>query len=332
MRVLYAGTHYPKFSESYVAAEISYAVREGVDVAVWSPEPGSPGVPELVPVFRGTLEQAIMAFNPDVLHAYYAFASTWRADLAPAFRQGIPVTVRGHRFPHEPGGSVELAKEPWVHQVWMFPRFCGGPGSDKISSLPVAYDSEKWDASRTEAGWRGKDRRLVVRAAAGKTNKGLRDFVDLALMLPEFTFKLIVDRSGHDGYIDDLERRGRGRVEVLRSIPGADVVDLVSRAGIYLYTADGEAGKPFGMPISLAEAAAVGAYVVAREVPGLFDYMNFAADPYRTLERAAELIGKTTRWSEELWAASYEVSVDTAARYRDDVVLPEVLRTWRELI
>lgn len=333
MRVLYAGTHYPKFSESYVAAEISYAVRNGVDVAVWSPEPGSDRVPELVPVLRGTLEEALEVFCPDIVHAYYAFASSWRSALAPAVHLGIPVTVRGHRFPHEPGGAEEMAKEPWVHRIWMFPAFCKAVRNEKISALPVAFDSTRWDPIRNPYGWKGKDRLLVVRTAAGKTNKGLGDFIDIAKLLPDFRFKLIVDRSGHDDYIDSLEKRARGHdIEILRSIEGERVVNLVAQAGTYLYTADMAAGAPFGMPISLAEAGAMGCYIVARAVPGLYEYMNCSADPYQTIERAARMIDATRHWSEDLWAATYETSIDNSARYRDVHVLPEVLQTWRELI
>lgn len=325
MKVLYAGTHYPKLSESYMAAEIRYASSVGVEVAVWSPTPGAPGAPELAPVYRGTLAAALQAFRPDVVHAYYAFGITWPPALEPAFRAGIPVTVRGHRFPNELEGAMELAQHPGVAKVWMFPQFAALCTHEKIRPLPVAFDSTRFKPATR------KSTRLVVRTAAGKPNKGLLDFVTIARRRPEYTFKLVVDRSGYDSYFADLERAAAGSVEFLYSIPDEDVAALVTRAGIYLGTADLSTGSPFGMPISIAEAMATGSVVVTREVPHIDEYLGMGGFGYTSVDEAVEDLGNALSWGVEEWNHWSEKAIQRAESFKDSAVLPEVIEEWKKL-
>ena len=325
MNVLYAGSHYPKLSESYMAAEIRYASSVGVNVAVWSPEPGAPGAPELVPVYRGSLKDAMKAFRPDVVHAYYAFGMTWPPALEPAFRAGIPVTVRGHRFPNELEGALALARHPGVARVWMFPQFAELCSHEKIRPLPVAFDSTRFKPASY------KNTRLVVRTAAGKPNKGLRDFIEIARRRPEFTFKLVVDRSGYDSYFAELEREAKGVVEFLYSIPDEAAAALVSRAGIYLGTADLQAGSPFGMPISFAEAMATGSLVLVREVPYVDEFLGLGGFGYTSIDEAAEDLRATLSWDGNDWRQWADKAITRAHAFKDSTVLPEVIREWEIL-
>lgn len=325
MRVLYAGTHYPKLSESYMAAELRYASSVGVDVAVWSQTPGAAGVSEPVPVHRGSLLSALRSFEPDIVHAYYAFGLTWPPALEAAFRLGVPVTVRGHRFPNELDGCMDLAQHPGISVVWMFPHFAKLYTNEKIRPLPVAFDSTRYKPAAE------KDRRMVIRTAAGKPNKGLRDFVEIARLCPEFRFVLVVDRSGYENYLAELEEMSRGRVEILYSVPDAQVEELVSRAGIYLGTADLLTGAPFGMPVSIAEAMATGAIVITREVPYVDEYLGQGGFGYTSVEEAAEDIRNTLAWGDSDWRAWSVKAVERAEAFKDINVLPGVIRKWEAL-
>lgn len=330
MRVLYALSNYPKLSESYVAAEIRYVQTQGVEVQVWSPAVGTQGAPELVPVHRGELEDAITSFKPHLVHAHYAL-DHWTWMLKSAADWKIPVTVRGHSFEFDIAKVNALEACDMVRRIWLFPHFAGYfAGSRKVRPLPVAFDSTRY----FHVGGFVKEKNLVVRAAAGKPNKGLRDFIDIARLCPAHQFKLVVDRVDNefDEYVGYLEHRAAGSgVEILKSIPDRAVVDLVQRAGIYLDTADPD-GHPFGMPISIAEAMATGSLVIAREMPWLEHiYIGHAGVQYKNSEIAAEIIKTSTCYSSSDWATIAERAVTRSIRFRDTSVLPALVEDWRQI-
>ncbi len=326
MRVLYAIGNYPKLSESYISAEIRYAQTQGVDVRVWSTRYGTKGAPELVPVYRDSLEAAII--GADLVHAHYVHDG-WIQSLKPAMKAGLPITARGHSFEFDIARIHAFCGQSSVKRVWLFPHFARHFKDPKVRALPVAFDSTRY--MPLEPG-QSKVRKLVMRTAAGKPDKGLLDFIAVARLCPEFQFKLVIDKVNESpDFVDDLQLRSTGSgVEILRSIPDWAVTGLMRRAGIYLDTAD-PSGHPFGMPISIAEAMASGTFVLARLAPSVRSYLCGSGLVYSSVEAAAVAINDTLVWSDEVWAAQERRAIDSSRQYEDVNVLPALVEDWREI-
>lgn len=328
MRVLYAIGNYPKLSESYISAEIRYAQTQGVDVRVWSTRYGTKGAPELVPVYRNSLEEAIAGFSADLVHAHYVHEG-WIQSLRPAMKAGLPITARGHSFEFDIAKVHAFCGQPAVKRVWLFPHFAKHFSDPKVRALPVAFDSTRYGAL---GGGQSKVRNLVMRTAAGKQDKGLLDFISVARLCPKFQFMLVVDKVNElPAFIDDLEIRAAGSgIEIYRSIPDWAVAGLMQSSGIYLDTAD-PSGHPFGMPISIAEAMASGTFVLARLAPSVHTYLSGAGFVYSSVEDAAGAINGTVAWSDEVWAAQSRLAIDSSRQYEDVNVLPALVEDWRAL-
>ena len=91
-----------------------------------------------------------------------------------------------------------------------------------------------------------------------------------------------------------------------------------------------------GMPISIVESMATGGYVIARDLPGMADYVGEAGALYdgATVEEraaaAAALVRATTDWSDEQWAQAQERAIEQAfRRHAGSDVAERMLRTWQ---
>jgi glycosyltransferase involved in cell wall biosynthesis len=325
MKIMIGAVNYPKLSESYIEAEIRFLGRIGIDVAVHSTIVGSPGTPELVPVFRGPVQEAISSWRPDVFHAHYlTFSPGVLAQVAAA---GIPVTVRGHSFDFGVALAREVADRPYVKRVWLFPHFARLSAHPKVHELPVAYDSTLYVPSITQ-----KDRTLVYRTGAGKGGKGFPDFFEAARLCPGHRFSMTANRViDAESYRMVLRGLASGTsVEYVEDIQRDEAVRRMSRAGIYLDTSDPK-GHLFGMPISIAEAMATGAFVLARRAPSIESYLGGAGGVYDSPAEAAAMIRQTETWSPERWADVGWQAVAQAQQFRDEAVLPAEVDFWRGL-
>lgn len=327
MKVLYILANAPQDCESYIEAEIKYALVRGVEIEIWSSLKGY-GQPPVVPVHYGSVYDAIGKFKPDLLHIHYLVTAQQ------TFRElfvDLPITVRAHSFDWDPGRAAAVAGVPNVRAVYAFPHFARelAPGG-KVVPMPVAYDSELYKPTHQ------KDRRLALRLASGRRVKGLRDFLEIGNRIPEVRFILgVTPIRGDESYLNELQRendRLGGRVEVrtggiVGGLSRADVVALMSRAGIYVETND-PAGHRLGMQISIAEAMATGAYVLARNAPTLSEYVGNAATAYESVDEAVALIRKTFDWTDEDWARTSAAAVNRAVLFRSYVVLGQIVDDW----
>lgn len=327
MRVMYAANRFPKFSESYIAAEINYAQKRGIEVVVASLLPWTSEAVASCPVVRGQIGDLLDTWRPDIFHVHYSFPGTWNAWIAEAAARGIPVTVRAHRFPNELDGIDDMTRNDDVKAIFVFPRFAREFDSPKVIPMPVAYDSHRFADWKMEE----KDRRLVVRTVAGRPHKGLEDFMVTSRKCPLFRFVLVVDSGGWEGKAEELARYLDARVEIRSCITDREVAALMKEAAIYLSTSDPEFGAPFGMPISLAEAMGAGCLTVARNVPGMLDYLGPCSALYETTDQAARIINATMGWTPQQWWAAARLATEQAVKYHDGMVLPVLLETWRKL-
>jgi hypothetical protein len=254
-RVLYLLWHYPQLSESYVEAELRVMRRWGVEIGVWGEvRPASPYDTD-VPVFDGRAEEAIKAFRPDLLHIHWLnFASSRKALLA---ETGLPVTLRAHGFEVSRDILLDLLAEPWLQRLYGFPHQIRllDAAHPRMRSLVSGFDTTLF-APQTD-----KNRKLVVRTAAGLPSKELGLFFEVAARRPEYRFVLAAvtcnEWESYIGELHSMNARLGSPVDLRTDLPRDQITQLLGEAGIYLHTlvSPGSPGAtPIGMPISLAEA------------------------------------------------------------------------------
>lgn len=326
MRILYLLWNYPQISETYIATEIAFAQRCGVEVHVWSQITHHPDLIPQCMVHRGTLAEAIAAVGPDLIHIHYLVIAKRHLHEIPA---GIPVTIRGHSFDWNPNLAKEMAEQPGVKRLYLFPHFVAAMGGhSKAFALPVAYDPTLHPQAVC------KDRKLVVRLAAGHPTKGLDDVLAVANRCPEFRFILGISRTGGgEQFLEQITRLNsyvKDRVQILIDLHPQVAADINRRAGIYLDTHDPKA-HAFGMPISIAEAMATGSFVLSLDVPAARSYISEGGAFYRNPEEAAKLILETQNWTDADWDRVSGTAIRRAACFRDDVVLSHLIQDWRSL-
>jgi glycosyltransferase involved in cell wall biosynthesis len=324
MKVLYVLAHYPQNSESYVDAELAFVVGRGIQVEVWSPTSGY-GDPPRLPVRRGSLKEALVAFRPDVVHVHHMTTAGYYVDQLP---RGL-VTVRAHSFDWDDGRARQLAAHPSIRRIFAFPHLVARVSDlEKVSPLPVAYDPTFY--------YRGpKDRNSVVRLSAGLPTKRLEDFVHLGNRLfayGNFTLAVNLVVGRESSVVDPLTELNSslgGHVLIRTNLSRADASALVRAAAVYVSTSD-ERSHHFGMPISIAEAQATGAFVVARSAPGVDRYLGHRIS-YDSVDAAEELVRLGLNLSDEERSLVADESCRNAARFRSDVVLPRLVEEWNRI-
>jgi glycosyltransferase involved in cell wall biosynthesis len=118
--------------------------------------------------------------------------------------------------------------------------------------------------------------------------------------------------------------------EILENLPHAEVAAYLQRAGIYLHTHALQ--DPYGMPVSIAEAMAVGCHVIGRRTPAAAELIDGAGRLYDTEDEAAALLHATTAWTDEQWRAGRLASIENAfSRFTTSHVLAPLLDEWRAL-
>jgi hypothetical protein len=205
----------------------------------------------------------------------------------------------------------------------------GGPaGEPRLRHAAPTFDTTMF---APPAG--NKDRRLVLRAAPGLPQSDLRFMLDLAKRVPEHRVVIAVARiAGHDGEIDALQahRAETGSpAELLIDPPRAALARLFAAAGLYVHSAPAGGPPRAGGPVSLAEAMATGAHVLARKAAPYAAFVSDAGALYTDVEEAAALIRATADWSDAEWRAAAIRSIDRAfANHADEIVLRPLFEDW----
>jgi Glycosyl transferase family 2 len=327
-RVLYALWHYPQLSETYIATEIERVRRWGVHVEVWSQVgPVSP-FPTSVPVHRGTLAAAIERARPDVVHIHWLnVVSAYRDAIE---RAGLLATVRGHGFDFSPDLAIAAEQDPVIRAIYLFPHLANAcpPGLGKVRPMTSCFNPDRFYPVER------KDPRLVLHAGAGLLTKDIPLFMRVARECPNHRFVLAVVRcNDSEAVVDELVEQNRSLgspVDLRVNVPLDEMASLVRKAGIYLHThaPDGT----YGMPASVCEAMATGAYVIGRRCAASEDYIGEESHCYDDEEQAARLIRMTTEWSRERWHQAQVRAIDRAyGHFVDSVVLRPILEDWMSI-
>jgi glycosyltransferase involved in cell wall biosynthesis len=333
LRVLYVLWHYPQLSETYIEAELRQMLRWGAEIEVWREAPPATPYESDIVVHDGHLQDAINKVRPDVIHVHWlSYAQQQKKTLANA---GIPVTIRLHGFDSYPEHIAAMLANSWLRMIYGFPMHVQQiPPNPRLKAIPTAFQSELFRPTRK------KNRRLVVRAGAGLQSKDIPFFFELAKRLPDFRFVLcLVTCNLNEHYIAELKELATSSGspgEIRIDVPRIEMATLMSEAGIYLHTMNlpGSAhSTPVGMPISVAEAMATGAYVLVREIAELVDYVGDAGDGYVDIDHAVQLISATQHWTDEMWDKVFLRSVERAfGNHADEIALRPMFEDWVDLV
>jgi GT2 family glycosyltransferase len=317
-------------SAHLLGTEIACMRRFGAAVAIWAPGPGAwpagePFAADCV-VHRGTLAAAIAAVRPDVVHLHGLDAlERQRATLADA---GVPVTVRGRGADTAPAAIARALELPNLAHVYLLPG-AGGPARDpRLRHAAPLFDTTLFAPAMST-----KDRRLVLRAAPGLARSDLRFMLELAKRVPEHRVVVAIARiAGHEAEIEAL-RAYRDEIgspaEILIDAQRAELVRMFAAAGLYVHSAPVGGPPRAGGPVSLAEAMATGAHVLARKTASYAAFLGHAGALYGNLEEAAALIRATLGWSDADWCAAQIRAIDRAfTHHADEIVLRPMFEDW----
>jgi glycosyltransferase involved in cell wall biosynthesis len=178
-----------------------------------------------------------------------------------------------------------------------------------------------------------------VRAGAALKTKDIGFVFALAKRLPEFRFVYAgITCKNVEPYVEELralKTQMDSPVALRFDVPRAEIADLIGRAGLYLHTAaapGGPGATPLGMPVSIAEGMATGAYALARNAPEFRDYIGDAGAFYDDLDEAERLIRATLEWSDEDWRRVERRAVERAFEgFADTMVYRTIFEDWRQI-
>ena len=327
LRALYVVWDYPQLTETYIRWEIACMRRWGVHVEVWSEldQTASPYSSD-VPVHYGSLEEAIRKVRPHVAHVHWLnIAERYHERIA---RAGLQMTVRGHGFEFNPAMLQRLLQNWGVQRIHVFPHYVPPQADPRIRSMNSAFNGDLYYPPPE------KDPFLVVRTASAKPAKAVETFIDVAAQCPQHRFVLALGVLNHlEHYAEEVQaynRRLGSPVEIRINVPTEEAAALVRQAGVYLHTYGTE--EPFGMPISIAEAMATGAFTLVRNLPGAASYVGPVGGVYESADQAASLIRQSARWYEEQWRDVRRRTVEHAYQNHADIhVLRPLLDDWLQV-
>jgi len=332
MRVLYALEDYPVLSETYIETELDYFLERGIEIAAWVRRPDPKRPPWRIPVFEGSIRNAVKSWRPDLIHVHWFVM----APCVTGEGLGVPITIRAHSFEYSADAVRTFTFHPGVRAIFLFPHlldvFLGSPRgagitkealAGRVIPLPSAYNEKMFYPEP-------KVPRTVVRATAGLNGKDLESFIDTAKGCPEAQFTLIRSIPKED---DSCVRNIVGRnqshgspVQILTEVPREEAAAIIRRSEICLRSNHPQ-GHTFGMPISIAEAMGSATIPVVRDHTAARGYVGDAGLYFNTVSEAVSrirLVFSDVHLAEKLRAAS----VERAKRHASPVVLEEILKVW----
>lgn len=327
-RVLYVAGGLPESFKACVETEIHCMQRWGVHVELWHDVDQTWRLASPSKIHRGTLEEAIALSKVDIIHICRPDPTGLRLQVC--LSSGLPVTVNLRGFDVSASMLGEILGRDGVGRVFGFPHQLKllNSGDARMHAVNPAFDAS------TIKPFAEKDRTLVVSAVDGLTDENLSFFSGLARLLPDHHFTLIDRGSDRTADRDASIGRMDSRVKVLLGPSNEAIFDSISKAGIYLHASGSGLPSPtFGELGSVIDAMATGSYILSADCPELREYVGEAGEPYLTLDQAAELIARTSRWSADEWRKVWVASVERAFQhYPDELAFRTILDDWIALI
>lgn len=320
LRVLYVVGQYPQPGETGIEVEIRCMLRWGVHVEVWC-ETEPAGYPSSVPVHRATLDDAIVAARPDLLHVHWN--NLHHRQVSSCEHHGLPMTARA--LGCDADTLHQILALPGMQRVYLLPRQQADVTDPRVRGMASAFDTTLFKPHAA------KDRDLVVCTDVGLSGIDLQFVFALAKQATGHRFVIAAvtssDAEGNIGALRDAWRRSGTPAELMIDLPRAEVAALVARAGHYLH-----AGRESGKPASIAAAMATGCHVLVPDVPALTGYVAGAGVGYRDLDHAADILRHARQWTDDERRRAWIRSVDRAfLHHADETVLLPLLRDWCEI-
>jgi len=333
LRVLYAVGEFPQITETYIDTEIEYMKRQGVQIEVWAVTTPAAPYSTSTPVHYGELKDAIKKFQPNIIHFHWLnITNTFIEEVTQC---GIPFTARGHSFDFFPDLLKKLHDETTIRAIYLFEHFKKSFANDlhKAKAVAVNFNPHRYKPAKE------KNKRLVLRVSAGLPTRGLASFIKIAVRCKTHQFALVLGQANYKPeYVYELVTINESLgcpVDIYINDTHNHVEALMQEAGIYLHTflSPEEGGnRYFGMPISICEAMATGAYVIGRYCPDSANYIGSRSQTYTTEDEACALIEETLSWTDEQWREKQIQAVERAyCNFVDDKVLPTVLEDWEKI-
>lgn len=333
LRLLMAEWHFPQLTESYIRTHIEAMQDLGATVEVWSEErtTSAPFATD-VPVRHGDLADAVAAFQPNVVMTHWTHKAEEFLGTVP---DDVLYVVRTHGFDFDPERSERLLGRSQV-VLHTFPHMVDERWREhpRLVVTPSMFSERRYRPVPPA----DKDRRLVLRTAAGLNTKDLTVFLKAANECPDHRFVLVLGHAQRAEFVTDelieLAAQLGSLAEIRTDLQHDEMAQLMARAGIYLHTHGTE--PPMGMSISIAEASATGCFVVARDLPGAAAYVGAHGGFYDgeseddRAAAAAAVIRATAHWSDDEWARRSIAAIDWAwANYASHDVGRSMLEAWK---
>lgn len=165
-----------------------------------------------------------------------------------------------------------------------------------------------------------KDRKLVLCVGAGLIDEELGFLINIAHRCKTHRFILVFahcrepKNTSYLAQLNDLNQSLVFPVEIHKDVTFKEIAPLIQQAGIYCHVHLGEdRDEPsHEMPISILEAMATGAYVIARDDKEVNAYIDDKTQLYSTEEEAIKLINDTLYWTEDQWHIIQQRAIDKA--------------------
>ncbi len=327
LRVLILCHDYPQLSESYIHAEIRWMLLQGVAIEVFVTRPPLAPGEAMVPIHKGSLEDCVASFHPDIIHVHWLSKAWDYADQLNRF--DLPVTIRCHGFDHSESLMQRLLRFEWIKRLYLLPGLESIPHTgSRFASQAATVDTSRYYPQND------RDPRLVLRAGACLPTKDLELFVDVAAMRTEYRFVLAL-ATNHAGakiarsICAHNEALG-APVNIRFDVPYDEMGRLMRQASVYLHTFGYR--QPFGQPISIAEAMACGTIVLLRDSERARAYAGDAGLYYRDAADASARLLELLELDVASVADLRERGVERARlQHLDDVTMPALLADWRTL-
>lgn len=261
LRVLAYNLLFPLVPETYIPDEMR-ALTDGAVLAWctvwWSPSP----VRVLEPTYTD-LDRAVLEFEPDVLVLFWAtFADARAEDLT---RIGVPFAVRVHSFDFDPELVRRVQAHPLCVGMWAYPHHAERvPGAHALVSLLT---------SRSEHPDPPPDRTIVLSASAGLPKKDwpvlVAAFAELARKGIDCRIMVGLTHNHEDEHtvIRALIEASGASIMLSMDVPHDQVVSLLARTALVVYSHTPGSDYEYGMPCSIIEGMEAGTSVVQPRRP-----------------------------------------------------------------
>jgi glycosyltransferase involved in cell wall biosynthesis len=301
-RITYILTNFPQISETYIRSELQ-AISDEYDIQILSYNPPNISYRNHLPYQYIqdpiAVEEAIEAFQPDILHTHWLNNIrdiAWLAGYFSRKKRQIPFTIRAHSFDTlDPSGKYILESASLINSelclgVLTFPFTRpilekAGIISEKIyDCYPVVDFRRFYDRTPNGNG--------VMNVTSALPKKKLSDFLELSSKIPNRTFNLYCYGGYLTREIERLNQEMGNPVNLMPAIEPEEMPKEYKKHEWLVYTGSREANL-VGWPIAVAEAQAGGTGVCFPNLrPDLKEYLGGAGFLYDSLSEVAEIISK----------------------------------------